>query len=109
MRKIVQYRLWRTRGSDERTKRRTRAKIDDVSRHLRVHHLLDVHPDLKIVSSSSRTEILDASDLVRESNTSSALDATAKEKTREETRLVQSRLVVDEPKGREILTDSSKS
>ena len=64
---------------EEQTGELTWAEVDDVARHLRVHHLLDIHANLEVVSSSGRTEVFDSGDLVGEPNASRALDAPVKQ------------------------------
>lgn len=54
-------------------------KVDNVARHLRVHHLLDVHADLEVVTSARCAEVLDTSNLVGETDASGALNAAEKE------------------------------
>lgn len=52
------------------------AEVNNVTRHLRVEHLLDVSADLELVATTSGAEILHACNLIGVTDTAGALDAT---------------------------------
>ena len=51
------------------------AEIDDISRHFCVHDFLDVCADLHVVATSSRAELINASDFIGKSDTPRAVNA----------------------------------
>eukprot|EP00123_Amoebidium_parasiticum_P005546 comp16716_c0_seq1/m.14993 comp16716_c0_seq1/g.14993 ORF comp16716_c0_seq1/g.14993 comp16716_c0_seq1/m.14993 type:complete len:734 (+) comp16716_c0_seq1:240-2441(+) len=51
------------------------AQVDDVARHLRLEHLLDVRADLHVVATASGAQVLHAGHLVGKAHTTRALDA----------------------------------
>ena len=51
------------------------AKIDDVSRELRIHGLRDVGADLHVVPTTGCTELFNTGNLIGEAHTSRALNA----------------------------------
>ena len=52
------------------------AQVDDVTTHFRVHHAFNVGANLELVTTASRTKVINASNLVRVTNAARALNAT---------------------------------